>query len=138
MSLSAIIHSAEYRALRATLKAEWRARNAACGICGQATIEYDGAKNEPDSFELDHKISRKRCIAMGFPELILDPSNCQPSHCRCNRSKQDGDARPPSERPRRIGDHAQDHTQGRPSQGQDRPRPRDTDELHHPRRARPI
>ncbi|WP_054682595.1 HNH endonuclease [Microbacterium sp. No. 7] len=89
-----LIHSHEYRTLRATLKAGWQALNAPCALCGQADIRYDGPKNEPGSFELDHKISRKRCIAMGRPDLILDPTNCQPSHVRCNRSKQEGDARP--------------------------------------------
>lgn len=92
VSVDDIIHSREYRLLRSTLKAEWRARNAPCGLCGQADIRYDGKKNEPDSFELDHRISRKRAKAMGRPELLLDPNNCQPSHVRCNRSKQDGDA----------------------------------------------
>ncbi|MFB7843619.1 HNH endonuclease signature motif containing protein [Microbacterium sp. NPDC056052] len=86
-----VIHSRAYKILRSTLKAGWQARNAPCALCGQADIRYDGAKNEPDSFELDHKISRKRCLAMGKPELMLDPTNCQPSHVRCNRSKQEGD-----------------------------------------------
>lgn len=36
---SDIIHSREYRDLRATLKSVWRAANAPCGICGQATIQ---------------------------------------------------------------------------------------------------
>lgn len=92
------IHSREYRQLRATLKATWREQNAPCALCGQANIRYDGEKNEPDSFELDHRISRKRCLAMGKPELILDPNNCTPSHVRCNRSKQAGDG------PRDIGE----------------------------------
>ena len=86
-----LIHSREYKTLRAELKAAWRSVNKPCALCGQADIKYDGPKNESDSFELDHKISRKRCMAMGRPELILDPTNCQPSHVRCNRSKQDGD-----------------------------------------------
>lgn len=86
-----LIHSREYRQLRETLKAQWRSVNAPCALCGQADIQYDGVKNERESFELDHKISRKRCLAMGKPQLILDPTNCQPSHVRCNRTKQHGD-----------------------------------------------
>ncbi|EQM83410.1 HNH endonuclease signature motif containing protein [Microbacterium maritypicum] len=92
--MSDVIHSRAYRDLRAALKAEWRARNAPCALCGQADIEYDGPRNARNSFELDHKISRKRCLAMGKPELLLDPTNCQPSHTRCNRAKQAGEAKP--------------------------------------------
>lgn len=86
-----VIRSRAYKSLRASLKSEWRARNAPCALCGQADIEYDGPRNAPNSFELDHKVSRKRCIAMGRLDLLLDPANCQPSHTRCNRSKQEGD-----------------------------------------------
>lgn len=86
-----LIHSRTYKNLRTELKAQWQAVNAPCALCGQANIKYDGSKGERDSFELDHRISRKRATAMGKPELILDPTNCQPSHLRCNRSKQEGD-----------------------------------------------
>lgn len=86
-----VIQSREYRALRADLKQVWQGRNAPCGICGQATIRYDGPPNEPDSFELDHRISRKRALAMGRVDLLLDPNNMTPAHVRCNRAKQDGD-----------------------------------------------
>lgn len=86
-----IIRSRQYQQLRAQLKAIWQPANAPCWICGQATIRYDGEKNQPDSFELDHVTSRKKCIAMGRPELILDPANCAPSHTRCNRSRQAGE-----------------------------------------------
>lgn len=89
-----ILGSKEYKTLRRTLKAAWQAVNAPCAICGQSTINWDGRRNEADSFELDHKISRKRAKAMGRPDLILDPTNAQPSHTRCNRSKQAGDATP--------------------------------------------
>lgn len=85
------LDSPAYRLLRRTMKAIWKPINAPCGICGQATIQYDAPKNDPDAFELDHRISRKRAKAMGRPDLILDPNNAQPSHCRCNRSKQEGD-----------------------------------------------
>lgn len=96
------IHSREYKQFRADMKSQWQPRNEPCGICGQATIDWDAPKNEPDAFELDHKISRKRAAAMGRPELLLDPRNAQPSHCRCNRSKQHGDG------PKPIGETTED------------------------------
>jgi 5-methylcytosine-specific restriction endonuclease McrA len=71
-----------HRELRAALKPDWQARNAACGICGQTTIDWDGEKNEPDSFEMDHILSRKT-----HPHLEFEPTNQQPSHHHCNRSK---------------------------------------------------
>lgn len=67
------------------MKAQWEPRNAPCGICGQATIDWNGPQNAPDSFELDHKLS-----VFNYPELEFEPSNAQPSHCRCNRNKQAG------------------------------------------------
>lgn len=73
------------RQLREELKPGWKAVNAPCSICGQATIDWDGPQNEPDSFELDHRLS-----VFTHPELEFDPANAQPSHCRCNRSKQAG------------------------------------------------
>lgn len=88
------VQSHAYQQLRKRLKADWSAVNAPCAICGQSTIVWDGPKNEPDSFELDHIISRKRALAMGKPELILEPTNAQASHTRCNRSKQAGDPTP--------------------------------------------
>lgn len=80
------IHSAAYQAMRTDLKTAWARVNAACYFCGQATIDWAGEKNQPDSFELQHIISRKQCKAMGRLDLITDPSNCAPSHHRCNRS----------------------------------------------------
>ncbi|MFF2631973.1 HNH endonuclease [Microbacterium sp. NPDC058021] len=86
---TSVITSAAYQRMRAEMKAQWQPINAACALCGQATIDWDGPRNAPESFELDHKISRKR-----RPDLALDPSNAQPSHCRCNRSKGAGTATP--------------------------------------------
>lgn len=83
-----------YQRLREDLKFQWQSANAPCAICGQRTIRYNGEKGEPDSFEMDHKISRKRARLLGRPELDLEPSNLQPSHHRCNRNKQAGDAAP--------------------------------------------
>ena len=78
------------REFRAALKPGWQAVNAACGICGQADIDWDGPRGEPDSFELDHRLP-----VLKHPELEFDPSNAQPSHCRCNRSKQAGNGPAP-------------------------------------------
>lgn len=86
---ASVIQSRRYREFRAALKFEWAAVKAPCGICSQRTIDYDGPPNAPDSFELDHRISLKR-----RPDLALEPSNAQPSHVRCNRAKQAGDASP--------------------------------------------
>lgn len=83
------IHTREYRHLRADLKEQWRTTNTPCALCGQATIDWDAPANEPDSFELDHKISRK-----ARPDLAMNPTNMQPSHHRCNRSKGEGPALP--------------------------------------------
>lgn len=84
-----VIHSAAYRQMRADLKAVWQPINRGCGICLQRTIDWDGPKNAPDSFELHHPKSRRR-----YPHLALDPTNAVPSHCRCNRSAGDRDATP--------------------------------------------
>lgn len=67
---------------RARMKAQWQPVNAACGLCGQATIDWDAPANTPDAFELDHKLP-----VMNYPELEFVESNVQPSHHRCNRGK---------------------------------------------------
>lgn len=72
----------EARQFRAEMKAIWQAINQACAECGQATIDWDGPANAPDSFELDHR----HPIAT-HPELEFDPTNVRPTHSRCNRSK---------------------------------------------------
>lgn len=94
---TSVIQSRQYRELRAELKAQWQAVNAPCCICGHNDIDYDGEPNQPDSFELQHIISRKR-----RPDLALDPRNCGPSHLRCNRSLGARDARPT------IGENTED------------------------------
>lgn len=73
---------------RARLKARWQPVNAACALCGQSTIDWDGPANAPDSFELDHKLPVRN-----YPHLEFVESNAQPSHHRCNRNKQAGPAR---------------------------------------------
>ena len=84
------IHSRRYQEMRAELKAIWRTANAPCWLCGQP-IAWDGSKNEPDSFELDHAQPRKT-----HPHLALDRTNARPSHHRCNRSRGTSAPRPAS------------------------------------------
>lgn len=74
---------------RADMKAIWQPVNAPCAECGQATIDWDGPKNQPDSFELDHKKPRIR-----YPELEFEPSNARPTHHKCNRHKGDRQTSP--------------------------------------------
>lgn len=76
------------RALRAQLAADYRAANAPCWLCGQA-IDYDAPANDPEALDIDHVHPRST-----HPHLALDPGNTRPSHCRCNRSKGVGQARP--------------------------------------------
>lgn len=66
---------------RAEMKAEWEPNNQPCGICGQATIDWEGPANQSESFELHHLKDPER-----FPELEFARNNVQPSHSRCNRS----------------------------------------------------
>lgn len=77
--------------MREDEKARWSAQNAACHICGEATIDWDApadAKTD-DSFEVDHDKSVKR-----YPHLEFEPTNRFPSHRRCNRHKSEGASRP--------------------------------------------
>lgn len=97
------IWSRQYKELRADLKEIWQRTNAPCNECGLATIDWDGPANQPDSFELDHKISRKRALAMNRPDLLLAPSNMAPTHHRCNRAKGAGDSTPP------LGEMSEDY-----------------------------
>jgi len=69
------------------MKAIWQPVNAACALCGQANIDWDGPRNEPDSFEIEHKLA-----VINYPELEFEPSNAQPSHSQCNRNKGAGAA----------------------------------------------
>lgn len=83
-----VIQSRQYREFRAQMKDIWSAQGRTCAADGQP-IDYDGPPNEPDSFELDHIISRK-----ARPDLALDPTNAQPMHVRCNRVKGAGTMKP--------------------------------------------
>lgn len=84
-----VIQSHQYRQLRAELKDIWQTVNAACWICGQATIQWDAPPADPDAFELDHIESRK-----ARPDLAYERTNMAPSHLRCNRAKGAGPAAP--------------------------------------------
>lgn len=72
------------RDFRQAMKAQWQPVNKACAECGQATIDWDGEKNQPDSFELDHRLP-----VITYPHLEFEPSNARPTHHRCNRHKGD-------------------------------------------------
>lgn len=76
--------------MRAEEKTRWRAVNAPCSICGQATIDYDAPLGDPDALEVDHVLPVKT-----HPQLEYDPTNRRPAHARCNRSKGAGQTRPP-------------------------------------------
>lgn len=71
---------------RNTMKSQWEPVNAACGLCGQADIDWDAPANTPDAFELDHIITVEAA-----PHLQFEPSNTRPTHHRCNRSRGSGD-----------------------------------------------
>jgi 5-methylcytosine-specific restriction endonuclease McrA len=91
-----IIQTRQYREFRAQMKAIWQAQRRPCSCCGHP-IDYDGEPNQPDSFELDHIISRKK-----RPDLALDPTNAQPMRSECNRRKGAGAMRPT------IGENTED------------------------------
>jgi hypothetical protein len=84
------IHGKAARDFREEMKSIWKPINQACGLCGQATIDWDAPANEPDAFELDHILT-----VSARPDLQLDPANARPTHHRCNRSRGARSARPP-------------------------------------------
>lgn len=86
--MAGIISTRLYREFREERRLAWKAQNAPCHIGGHP-IDYDGAPNEPNSFELDHVLPRKT-----HPHLALDPGNARPSCSKCNRSKGAGKLRP--------------------------------------------
>lgn len=63
------------------------ATRAACWICGQPIDYAARPSTTPDSWEPDHRATRK-----DHPELALDPANIMPAHRRCNRARGDGAA----------------------------------------------
>lgn len=80
--------TAAHRRNRANLKALTREHNLPCAECGQA-IDTTLPRNHPQSFEYGHIKSVKT-----HPELADDPSNGQPEHSLCNRSKGTKASRP--------------------------------------------
>ncbi len=76
--------TAAYRRLRADLRRAWQARDAPCAHDGQR-IDWTAPPDDPASFQLDHvvpvSVDRDRA---------LDPTNCLPSHRRCNSSRGNG------------------------------------------------
>lgn len=66
---------------RAEMKSQWEPVNAPCAICSQATINWAGQRNQPESFEIHHLKDPEN-----HPELEFEPRNVRPSHSRCNRS----------------------------------------------------
>ncbi|MFL2002027.1 HNH endonuclease [Microbacterium sp. A1-JK] len=80
--------TAQHRANRAALRKLTADHNLPCAVCGQA-INTKLPRTDKDSFEYGHIKSVKT-----HPELADDPSNGQPEHQRCNRSKGAGDGRP--------------------------------------------
>ena len=77
--------SPEWRRLARQCYERDRALGAECancrGACGPIRYE-EGYSKGPWSYEADHRIPVE-----SHPELALDPSNVQPSHKRCNRSR---------------------------------------------------
>lgn len=82
-------HTKDGARLRAEMQAHYRAIDAPCWICAQR-IDYDAPANNPEALDIDHVKPRKT-----HRHLALDRNNLRPSHCRCNRSKGVGAAKPP-------------------------------------------
>lgn len=77
---------------RDKFKAQCKADNAPCWICGMAVdyeAPYDDYKND-ERFELDHFYP-----VSTHPDLQHDPTNFRASDSGCNRERGNGDPRPP-------------------------------------------
>lgn len=71
--------------VKAMKKAEWKAADAPCWLCGQRTIDYDAEPDDwgnRDRLHYDHYFP-----AADFPELYEDPDNGRPSHAGCNQER---------------------------------------------------
>lgn len=77
---------------RDEFKAECKARNDPCWLCGMNHIDYDAPfddyKND-DRFQLDHFFP-----VSTHPELQHDRTNFRPSAAGCNNERSNGDPRP--------------------------------------------
>jgi 5-methylcytosine-specific restriction endonuclease McrA len=78
------------------LRTEVRSRHDPCFNCGQP-IDYTLQWPHPDSFSVDHRLSRLKHI-----ELAEDPANLVASHLRCNQVKGD------REEPLSLGNRSED------------------------------
>lgn len=73
--------SRAYQSIRARMRAKAKADNEPCAICGRA-IDYDAPPRHPSSWTCDHIKPVDK-----YPELALDPANCQSACKSCNSSK---------------------------------------------------
>ncbi|MGO9385764.1 MAG: HNH endonuclease [Mycobacterium sp.] len=71
-----------WKRLRATFKADCRARNAPCCHCHQP-INYGLGGNHPDGFTAEHVVPRSV-----NPALFWRLDNLAPAHMRCNSHRQ--------------------------------------------------
>lgn len=74
-------HSQAYVNMRARIRARAKANNERCAING-CVIDYNAPPNHPSSWTLDHIKPVDK-----YPELALDPANCQSACKSCNSSK---------------------------------------------------
>ena len=70
-----------YKNMRARLRAKAKANHERCAING-CVIDYDAPPRHPNSWTLDHIKPVDK-----FPELALDPANCQSACWSCNSAK---------------------------------------------------
>jgi len=65
-----------------------RRKRGPCYICGQP-INYTLPHDHPMAFTIEHIHPRST-----HPHLENDPSNCVPSHAKCNKARGNGAQRP--------------------------------------------
>lgn len=86
-----------YREFRASMRTAALKRLDRCWIC-DGPIDYAAPAHSPDAWELDHVKSVRK-----HPELAYDPTNCESSHCSCNRSRgMDGEVMSLGNRKKRL------------------------------------
>lgn len=76
---------------RAAFRAQCKADNAPCWLCGQRHIDYEAKHDDYDNgdrFELDHFYP-----VSTHPELQHDTANFRPSAHTCNNDRSNDDAR---------------------------------------------
>lgn len=77
------------RKVKREFRQRCKATRAVCWLCRQP-IDYSAAPQTPEAFEPDHYHPVE-----SHPHLAYDMTNLRPSHCRCNRARQDT---PPEQR----------------------------------------